>query len=876
MRWKRVRILVGLSAWAFAAVGGVCRAAAPLPLRPLAECKAMVLREPRSLDAYACLLPHRGTHGPEVRRFLEARLRRDPEDPRPRLYLSIIRSLVPEPVDEREWEKAADGFAREHDVTGQFYALTSHVTTRCIGEVSCDDRSRALLWRAGELARTSGKPALLQQFEIWRIKVALATDELATAEDAEAQLLALGEPASAWLRSESLQARAHRAMVIRDYRRERDLYRELLDIIPPGDPRRAAALGGVAAGAAHLALQGLESREVAEHALREAIEEQERVHLALWYLDIGYLPQKVQLAVLLGPDRESFALLRSALEGYGARKRWVSPLYAELGLAELLSTSDPPRLDEALATAEDAIRDAAPVGDYEKLRALVLRSRVRFRAGQFWLARADGLAALDRADQLRDRQASIPVRSRYSESLSFAYRLVAAALVAHRPPDDGSALDDAFQVMERLRARGLMETLLAAERAGSGASQEVRPPNLGQVQAALAPSEALLSFQVWHPEPTMDAPYREGSSWVTLVTRAGVSAFRIPNGDVLEPQVRAWTGLLERRDGSERAPGARLFEELLRPALAALPREVDRLVVVPDGPLHRLPLDALSGGAGTPYLAERFALSVEPSAALWLRVRAAPRQRPGKLLVLADPAGPSSVRAVRRDAASLLGTLVHARREAEVALSAFPVGSELRTGPAASEAFFKGADLEGISLVHLATHALVDARDPERSAVVLAAGGPLEDGRLEAREIARLGLGGRTVVLAACETSAGPVYRGEGVMSLARAFFGAGATAVVGTLDRTRDEEAGAFFTAMYGALARGVTLGGAVVTAKREAIRRGAPPAAWADMVLLGDDGVRPREGGPRSPAPLVVLGVLFASAAVWVGRRWWVRRHG
>ncbi|HET6982039.1 MAG TPA: CHAT domain-containing protein, partial [Myxococcaceae bacterium] len=811
MRGRRVRFLIGLSWWGLAALAGVCHAATSLPLRPLAECQAIVRREPRSLDGYACLLAHRGTQGPEVRRFLEERLRRDPEDPRPRLYLGIVRSLAHEVVDEREWVKAEEGFAREHEVTGEFYALVSHVSSRCIGEVSCDEKLRSLMWRAGELARTSGKPALMQQTEIWRMKVALATDDLAAADEAEARLLALGEPASAWLRTEGLQARAHRAWMMRDYSRQRGLYRELLEVIPPGDPRRAAALGGMATGTVHLALQGLESREVAERALREAIAEEERVKLRLLYVDIGYLPQKVQLAVLLGPVPESFALLRSVLEEYRSTGRWVSPIYVEMALAELLSTASPPRMDEALAMAEDTIRDAGPVGDYEKLRALVLRSRVRFRAGQFWLARADGLAALDHADRLRGRQGSISVGARYAESLSFAYRSVAGALMAYRPADDASALDDAFQIMERLRARGLMETLLAAERAGDPESPAPPGPGLRQIQAALGRSEALLSFQVWHPEPTLDAPYREGSSWLTVVTRGTVSALRIPDGDALEAQIRAWTGLLERRDGSDRAPGARLFEELLGRALAVLPPEIDRLVIVPDGPLHRLPLDALSAGPGKPYLAERFALSVEPSAALWLRVRAAPRQGPGRLVVLADPAGPSSVQAVRRDAAGLLGTLVHARREAEVALSAFPVGSELRSGPAASEAFLKSANLEGVSLLHLATHAVVDVGDPERSAVVLAPGGPIEDGRLEAREIARLGLAGRTVVLAACETSAGPVYRGEGVMSLARAFFGAGATAVVGTLDRTRDDEAGAFFTAMYRTLGRGATLGEAV-----------------------------------------------------------------
>src|SRR5262249_62244481 len=133
------------------------------------------------------------------------------------------------------------------------------------------------------------------------------------------------------------------------------------------------------------------------------------------------------------------------------------------------------------------------------------------------------------------------------------------------------------------------------------------------------------SVAIWRAEPMMDAPYREGSSWVTVVTRSRVEAFPIPNADVLEPQVRAWKGLLERRDGSDRAAGAWLHRELLAAALAVLPKQIDRLVIVPDGPLHRLPFDALSAGVGKPYLAERFAVSVAPPAPPWLPVRASPR-----------------------------------------------------------------------------------------------------------------------------------------------------------------------------------------------------------------------------------------------------------
>ena len=370
----------------------------------------------------------------------------------------------------------------------------------------------------------------------------------------------------------------------------------------------------------------------------------------------------------------------------------------------------------------------------------------------------------------------------------------------------------------------------------------------------------------------MHAPFRDGTSWLTVVTTKGARAYRIPNGDVLKSQIRAWTGLLARRDGSDREPGARLHEELLQQPLEDLPAGVERLILVPDGPLHRLPFDALSAGVGTPYLAERFSTSVQPSAALWLRFRSGPGHAPGRLLALADPVQTTTL----GDARGVGDALSNARREASVALSVFPAGSELRTGAPASESFLKAAPLEGVSLLHLATHAVSDEADPEHSAVMLAPGSPAEDGRLEPREIARLRLDGKAVVLAGCETSAGAVFRGEGVMSLARAFFTAGASAVVGTLDRARDDEAGALFTVMYRALGHGVTLGEALSAAKRERIREGAPAAAWAGVVLLGDASVRPREPEASVPGSLALAGVALTCAGVGAGQWWRRRRHG
>jgi hypothetical protein len=827
-------------------------------MRSFEQCRATVLASPRSLDGYACLLSASRLQQREVLDFLEARLRQRPTDPRPRLYRALVRHFRGDAVPDAEWSQATLGFAREGDLTGEVYALTSHVGDRCFGRYLCDEATRAMIRRADVLARRSGQLELRQLVEIWWLKYAIANNDLAQGEASEARLGALGDPAATWLQAESLMARAHLASMVWDYPRQRLLYGQLRDRLDPADARRPLALGGLAAATTYLALQGLEDPLAAERQVREAVEAQERVHADAYWQENGYLSNRVHLALLLGPTPEAIALLRSSLAGQLARPGWHNPLLPMLGLGEFLTTQERPDLDQALKVADQAVeysfRESSP---WEQARSLLLRSRIHFRRGEVSDGTAEGLAALELMETLRERQADLTLRMRYTEPLSVAYHLVGGAILEHRAAIGPTAAGEAFQVMERLRARGLLETLLA-ERA------RVPPvPTLAQMQAALAPHEALVSFQLWRAEPTAEAPYRQGSSWATVVTSRDVAVVRLPDGDVLEPEVRAFVGLLEARDGSARAAGAQVGAALLGPVLPLLPADVESLVLVPDGLLHRLPFDALSSGPDAPYLAERYRLAVVPSGAFWLQLRTARPPGPGAALVLADPAGDLRAEgnvAVERAATSAeFGVLLHARGEARAAMAAFSAGNELRTGSAASEAYLKSADLRPFSLIHLATHAVADTHDPERSSVVLAPGAG-EDGRLEPGEIARLPLRGRTVVLAGCETSAGTVRRGEGVMSLARAFFSAGAVSVVGTLDRARDDESAAFFSELYLELGRGASIGEAMGSAKRRLISRGAPPAAWAEVVLLGDSLTRPR--ARESP----LGGLLLASAAVVV----------
>ena len=102
---------------------------------------------------------------------------------------------------------------------------------------------------------------------------------------------------------------------------------------------------------------------------------------------------------------------------------------------------------------------------------------------------------------------------------------------------------------------------------------------------------------------------------------------------------------------------------------------------------------------------------------------------------------------------------------------------------------------------------------------------------------------------------------GEGVLSLARAFFQAGARAVVGTRWRIRDEDAAELFDAFYGQLAAGASLSEALARSKQQAIARGRTAAAWGSLILLGDGAARPfaASAGPPSIDRGLLMWVLF-----------------
>jgi CHAT domain-containing protein len=136
--------------------------------------------------------------------------------------------------------------------------------------------------------------------------------------------------------------------------------------------------------------------------------------------------------------------------------------------------------------------------------------------------------------------------------------------------------------------------------------------------------------------------------------------------------------------------------------------------------------------------------------------------------------------------------------------------------------------------------------------VLLAPGAEREDGLLQMREIVELDLRDKIVVLSACRGASGEILRGEGVLGLARAFLLGGARSVVASLWPLRDDEAELLFDEFSYQIAAGKSLAAALSAARVAQIEAGAPTAAWAGLVVIGDGDVVPCPDGGAATARL------------------------
>ncbi|MEM1202574.1 MAG: CHAT domain-containing tetratricopeptide repeat protein [Acidobacteriota bacterium] len=583
-------------------------------------------------------------------------------------------------------------------------------------------------------------------------------------------------------------------------------------------------------------------------------------------------------------------------------------------------------LDEALELYGRIIHLAWPVGDQRKVNfAYCNRADVAWRLGHPKPALDDLRRAVDGFETMWSKVPGTP-----EERAAFLARDVAAydRLVRFLADSDDSR--SAFAVGERFRARSLLQMLdepsrdaaagdpqlRARERRiladlgrarleledGDGADQRVRrleiqlrqvhaelrradpryaelvapqPPGVEEVQAGLEPGEVLLTY--WLTEERI-LVWILGADFYRFaqvpVTRAEVEAQVAAYLEPLRSPRRAEDAALFRREAEHLEIGRTLHRWLVA-SLPAEARGADRWIVVPDGALHHLPIEALPSGcddveddprlfgayAGCRYLGLDRAVVYAPSAGTLLALRARERSRthvapgdPPALLAMTPSSPEEAPGAAQTNPWHLRSNrdpLVHASDEVRRVSRWFPGGQAL-IGDPATEARLKAeltrpAD-RPYRLVHLATHGLVRDDLPMSSGLLLGAG-PEDDGLLQASEVLGLDLQSDLVTLSGCRTGRGELTRGEGILGLTRAFLYAGASGLVVSLWDVDDQTTPLLMDAFYRHLAAGDAPSVALRRARTELFEAEgeaklvfrtrpvsyAHPRFWSSFVLVG-----------------------------------------
>jgi CHAT domain-containing protein/Tfp pilus assembly protein PilF len=293
---------------------------------------------------------------------------------------------------------------------------------------------------------------------------------------------------------------------------------------------------------------------------------------------------------------------------------------------------------------------------------------------------------------------------------------------------------------------------------------------------------------------------------------------------------------------------SKLYEKLIAPVKNQLK---EQLIIVPDGSLNYIPFEALLVKKDEKayrfkshtYLLDEHQISYTYSATLLNEMREKVHfKEPTKPFLGMAPYFTSDTSQLADlfqydndiDRA-MLQPLPAAGQEISN-ISTLMKGKPLYGKEATEDTFRKTAPQYRI--IHLSTHGKANDKLGDYSYLAFnEIKDSIENELLYVRELYNISLNADMVVLSACETGIGQMQRGEGVVSLARAFAFAGAKSIVTTLWSVTDEKSKILMIDFYKNLVRGRSKDEALWNAKKRFIKKvNGDPFYWSGFIGIGD----------------------------------------
>jgi tetratricopeptide (TPR) repeat protein len=491
-----------------------------------------------------------------------------------------------------------------------------------------------------------------------------------------------------------------------------------------------------------------------------------------------------------------------------------------------------PQALEAYRTALHIIREFDD--RYEETEALANLGFMHQEMGEHERALAHYNQALAVIEDLRAGISSEAARAGFFATIADTY--ANAVLLCLETGD----CRQAFDIVERARSRAFLDAL--AVRSSDGSTElevlarkvETATMTLAEVQAAMPADALLLEYfttglveaQGGRFPPGQDPErhrFPPAKTLVFAVTRDDVEVRDVglsPND--LRP--RQLDSVVERHFLQPEIRHA-LYDRLIGP-VAHLLEGKQRLYVVPHGPLHYVPFQALMAPDNDTLLREEGPPLVYAPSATILFNRKAP-----EIFRLAQNAERAQAPCLALGYNGAGATELRFAEEEARSVARLTGGCTLAGPSPKKEALFGRAT--DYRLLHFSCHGEFDPEEPMSSALHLAAGETLT--ALEVLD--RLQLRCDLIVLSACESGLSRVRRGDELVGFLRAFLYAGAPTLISTLWRVDERSTLILMERFY----RQILAGTGFAEALRQAqlYLRSQPsftdPYYWAPFILVG-----------------------------------------
>jgi len=277
--------------------------------------------------------------------------------------------------------------------------------------------------------------------------------------------------------------------------------------------------------------------------------------------------------------------------------------------------------------------------------------------------------------------------------------------------------------------------------------------------------------------------------------------------------------------------GKSLYDKILKKPLEGF--DTENLTVIPDDVLHYLPFDLLRKNGS--YLLQTTDIGYGNSVVSLLELKDKTSGQQNKVLAFA----PSFTGVVAASTDRQFGKLLH--NDDEVAQIGTFYDTETVLDGLATLTSFRDKSTE-FNILHLATHASANDEYPDYSYLAFTKARNSAQGNiLYIKDLYNISLNADLVTLSACQTGIGKLQKGQGMLSLSKGFYYAGAKSLVNTLWKINDKSTVKLMDYFYEGLSEGKSKTEALRNAKLKYLETTDDdllrhPYYWAAFVVSGD----------------------------------------